>query len=46
MGLQVPLLSIITYIPVLGALIIMLFMRRDKTIKWFANAVVLVDFII
>jgi NADH-quinone oxidoreductase subunit M len=46
MGLRVPLLSIITYIPVAGALIIMLFMRRDTTIKWFANLVVLVDFII
>ncbi|RJP18368.1 MAG: NADH-quinone oxidoreductase subunit M [Candidatus Abyssobacteria bacterium SURF_5] len=46
MGLQVPILSIITYIPVVGALIIMLFLRRDTTIKWFANVVVLVDFIV
>jgi NADH-quinone oxidoreductase subunit M len=46
MGLKWPILSIITYIPVLGALIIMLFLRRDNTIRWFSNIVVLVDFII
>ncbi|RJP64891.1 MAG: NADH-quinone oxidoreductase subunit M [Candidatus Abyssobacteria bacterium SURF_17] len=46
MGLKWPLLSIITYIPVLGAIVIMLFMRRDATVKWFANIVVLVDFLI
>lgn len=46
MGLRWPILSIITYIPALGALIIMLFLRRDNTIRWFSNCVVLVDFVI
>jgi NADH-quinone oxidoreductase subunit M len=46
MGLSWPILSVIVYIPVLGALVIMLFLRRDNTIRWFANIVVLVDFLI
>ncbi len=46
MGLSWPILSVLTYIPVLGALFIMIFLRRDNTIRWVANIVVLVDFII
>ncbi len=46
MGLKWPILSVITYIPVIGAIIIMLFLRRDNTVRWFANIVVLVDFLI
>jgi len=46
MGLNWPILSIITYIPLLGAIAIMLFLRRDNTIRWFANIVVVVDFIV
>ena len=46
MGLNWPILSVITYIPVLGAIAIMIFMRRDNTIRWFANLVVVVDFIV
>jgi NADH-quinone oxidoreductase subunit M len=46
MGLNFPILSVLTYIPVLGAIIIILFLRRDNTIKWFANFVVVVDFLL
>ncbi len=46
MGLNWPILSVITYIPVLGAIAIMLFLRRDNTIRWFANIVVVVDFLV
>jgi len=46
MGLSWPILSVITYIPLLGALIIMLLLRRDNTIRWFANLVVIVDFLV
>ncbi|MBI5117085.1 NADH-quinone oxidoreductase subunit M [Candidatus Poribacteria bacterium] len=46
MGLKWPILSLLTYIPVIGAIIIMLFLRRDNTIRWFANIVVLVDFVL
>ena len=46
MGLDWPILSIITYIPLLGAIAIMLFLRRDNTIRWFANIVVVVDFLV
>jgi len=46
MGLTWPILSVITYIPLLGAIAIMVFLRRDNTIRWFANIVVVVDFIV
>jgi NADH-quinone oxidoreductase subunit M len=46
MGLSWPILSVITYIPLLGAIVIMLLMRRDNTIRWFANIVVLIDFVV
>ncbi|MBI4831594.1 MAG: NADH-quinone oxidoreductase subunit M [Candidatus Lindowbacteria bacterium] len=46
MGLKFPLLSVLTYIPVVGAIIIMLFMRKDNTVRWFANFVVLIDFVL
>ena len=48
-GLGLPLLSIITYIPLAGAIMIMVFgmlgMRRAKTVAWFAFVVTIVDFL-
>lgn len=43
MGFGLPILSIITYIPLAGAILILL-MRRDNTIRLFANFVVWIDF--
>ncbi len=42
-GLGIPILSIITYIPLAGAILILL-LRRDNTIRVFANVVVWIDF--
>jgi NADH-quinone oxidoreductase subunit M len=43
-----PLLTLITFLPALGAVIIMLFMKKEQTkaIKGFATAVVVLDFLI
>ena len=42
-----PILSIIAYIPLLGALIMLFFKKtQENLIKWFANIVVIIDFII
>ncbi len=43
-----PLLTVITFLPLLGAVIVMLFFDREKTgaIKGFATAVAVVDFIL
>jgi NADH-quinone oxidoreductase subunit M len=46
MGFSWPVLSTITYIPLIGALVIMLLLRRDNTIRVFANVVVWVDFVV
>jgi len=46
MGVSWPILSVIAYIPLLGAIVIMLFLRGDNTIRWFANIVVLIDFLV
>src|SRR5687767_15019455 len=45
---NVPILSIITYIPLIGALIIMFFLRKENArgIKVFATAVALIDFLV
>lgn len=41
----IPLLSIICYIPILGT-IILLFLKDEKKIKIFANAIALIDFLV
>ncbi len=41
----IPLLSIICYIPIIGA-IILLFFKNEQKIKIFANAIALIDFLI
>jgi len=46
MGFSWPVLSVIAYIPLVGALLIMIFLRRDNTIRWFANIVVVIDFLV
>ena len=45
---NVPLLTLITFLPALGAVIIMLFMKKEQTkaIKGFATAVAVLDFLI
>ncbi len=45
---NMPLLTLITFLPALGAVIIMLFMKKEQTkaIKGFATAVVVLDFLI
>jgi NADH:ubiquinone oxidoreductase subunit 4 (subunit M) len=42
------LLSFITYTPLAGALVLLLpvFRGRDAAVKWFANAVALVGFVV
>ena len=45
---QIPILSIVTYVPIAGALLIVFFFPKDKTgpIKYFATIVVGLDFVI
>ena len=45
---NMPLLTMITFLPALGAVIIMLFMKKEQTkaIKGFATAVAVLDFLI
>jgi NADH-quinone oxidoreductase subunit M len=44
--LNFPYLSTIIYLPVLGAVLILLFGRRDKLVKWIAAASTLVPFVL
>src|SRR5678810_17262 len=48
MGLGIPILSVITYIPLLGALAIVFFLPKEKTgaIKSIATLVAVVDFVV
>src|SRR6476659_522546 len=48
MGLGIPILSIVTYIPLLGALAIVFFRPKEKTgaIKSIATLVAVVDFVV
>src|SRR6476659_3027668 len=48
MGLGIPILSVITYIPLLGALAIVFFLPKEKTgaIKSIASLVAVVDFVV
>ena len=45
--MNIPILSLIAYLPLAGALLILLFPKdRAKPIMWFATAVALVDFLL
>src|SRR5678815_3504412 len=48
MGVGIPILSVITYIPLLGALAIVFFLPKEKTgaIKSIATLVAVVDFVV
>ena len=46
--LEIPILSIVCYLPLAGALVIILFLKSDRgqTIRHFATAIAALDFII